>query len=283
MRRIIIVVLALLLSGQQMILLAVGNVQSGTKTQAQAASVALSNEDVLEMLKAGLSPEIVVAKIKTSIGKFDTAPAALQRLKAANVPDAVILAMVNASSISPISNQLIDAVPVLPKKIEVKLTAGTPLEIELAHSVSSADVESGSLLSFRVLRSVKVNGVTAIENGALVTGRIVKATRSKSWGRGGRLAWSVQDVVAADGQLLPLQVASGTTRGESHAAEIAAGTAVTGALLAPIIVFAPFFAPAILMRGFKKGENAVLPAGRRFEVFLQKDALISVNAATASR
>jgi S1-C subfamily serine protease len=35
----------------------------------------------------------VIAKIKSSTTKFDTSPAGLQELKAANVPDAVILAM----------------------------------------------------------------------------------------------------------------------------------------------------------------------------------------------
>jgi hypothetical protein len=56
----------------------------------------LSNRDVAEMLKAGLAPEIVVAKIESSECDFDTSPATLKELKIANVPDAVILAMVQA-------------------------------------------------------------------------------------------------------------------------------------------------------------------------------------------
>ena len=56
----------------------------------------LINADVLDMLKAGLSQEIVIAKIHSSACEFDTTPAALEALKAANTPDAVILAMVEA-------------------------------------------------------------------------------------------------------------------------------------------------------------------------------------------
>ena len=59
--------------------------------------VSISNKDVLEMLKAGLTPEIVIAKIESSKCDFDTSPASLKDLKTANVPDAVILAMVRAS------------------------------------------------------------------------------------------------------------------------------------------------------------------------------------------
>ncbi len=64
--------------------------------QEQAASTLLTNQDVLNLLKAGLSPEIVVAKIKVSKCNFDTLPTALQELKAAGVPDAVLLEMVQA-------------------------------------------------------------------------------------------------------------------------------------------------------------------------------------------
>src|SRR6202035_1647045 len=68
-------------------------------TQTPSATVKrLANVDVLDMLKAGLSQDIVIAKIRASACEFDTAPAALRVLKDANVPDAVILAMVQAPS-----------------------------------------------------------------------------------------------------------------------------------------------------------------------------------------
>ena len=64
----------------------------------QTASPALTNKDVVDMLKVGLTPSIVIAKIKTSKCSFDTSPAALQALKAASVPDEVILVMVENPS-----------------------------------------------------------------------------------------------------------------------------------------------------------------------------------------
>lgn len=64
-----------------------------------AASVllqSLTNKDVTDLLKSSISPEIVIAKIRSSPCHFDTSPAALKELKTASVPDAVVLAMVEA-------------------------------------------------------------------------------------------------------------------------------------------------------------------------------------------
>jgi hypothetical protein len=64
------------------------------------AKTGLTNQDVVEMVKTGLSAEIILAKIKSGPCNFDTSAAALKELKTADVPDNVILAMVEASSIS---------------------------------------------------------------------------------------------------------------------------------------------------------------------------------------
>jgi hypothetical protein len=77
-----------------------------------AVAKPLTNADVLDMLKVGLSPEIVIAKIRSSPCEFDTEPATLKVLKAANLPDAVILAMVQAPSGSPTRD--ISTPPMLP-------------------------------------------------------------------------------------------------------------------------------------------------------------------------
>ncbi len=54
----------------------------------------LANQDVIEMVKLGLSADVVIAKIKASPTEFKTDTAALVELKQAGVPDAVIMAMV---------------------------------------------------------------------------------------------------------------------------------------------------------------------------------------------
>jgi hypothetical protein len=64
--------------------------------QSQSSAAALTDQDVLEMVKARLTTEIIIAKIKASICNFDTSPAELQRLKTETVTDEIIVAMIGA-------------------------------------------------------------------------------------------------------------------------------------------------------------------------------------------
>ena len=55
----------------------------------------LTNDSVLKMLAAGLDEETVIAKINSSAAKFSVDTDSLIRLKSANVPQAVVRAMLN--------------------------------------------------------------------------------------------------------------------------------------------------------------------------------------------
>lgn len=165
---------------------------------------------------------------------------------------------------------------------DVKIPAGTPIDIQITDIISSMDTKAGDLISFRVLVPVKVNDTIVIGNNALVTARIVKAKRAGHWGKAGKLAWTMQDVVAVDLTRVSLTAnpdfpggQQGVT-GQSHGAEVATKTAVMGALLAPTIIFAPL----ALMNGFKRGEQAVIPEGRRFVVYVQKDTIVRIPTET---
>jgi len=76
---------------------------TNNQTQAQDTAAPLGNKDVIELVKAGLSTDIITMKIKTSKTNFDTSVPALQELKAAGVPEAVILAMVQVPAEVPAS------------------------------------------------------------------------------------------------------------------------------------------------------------------------------------
>ncbi len=58
----------------------------------------LTNEDVLELLDAGLSAELIVTMIETSRSEYDTDLTTILELKKAEVPDAVLQAMVKAAA-----------------------------------------------------------------------------------------------------------------------------------------------------------------------------------------
>lgn len=54
----------------------------------------ITNENVAEMVKSGLSAEIIKAKIKSSETKFDTSTEALKKLSEQGIPESVVVAMI---------------------------------------------------------------------------------------------------------------------------------------------------------------------------------------------
>ncbi len=178
--------------------------------------------------------------------------------------------------IQPSDSAAAPSAPAQPPPRELKLPAGTSLDIEATYTVSSIDFRPGDYLSFRVLVPVMIDGVTLIDKGSLVTGRVVEAKRGGHWGKAGRLSWTIQDVVAIDGTRVPLQAQKDLPagrngiKGTSHAGEVATKTVLMGVLLAPVFPIAPL----ALMSGFKRGEDAVLPQGKRFVVYVQTDTVV---------
>lgn len=177
---------------------------------------------------------------------------------------------------------------------ELKIPAGTPIEVEVAYTVNSLDVKPGERISFRVLIPIMIDGMTVIERDALVTARITSAKRGGHWGKAGKLVWSMEDVVAVDNTRIPLAPetalgeklwsletktvtkqpvkAQGSVKGTSHVGEVATMAAVSGVL----------FPPLALLHGFKRGENAILREGRRYVVAVGRDATVKVVAVAAT-
>ena len=158
-------------------------------------------------------------------------------------------------------------------KREYRIPAGTAIEIEAAYTVSSLEVRPNDYMSFRVLVPIQVDGVTVIDQQSLVTGRVVESKRGGHWGKSGKLAWTMVDVVAVDLSRIPVQAqrdlpaAGSRIIGTSHGGRVATEMIVFGALMWPI-------APIVLMHGFKRGENAILPQGKRFVVYVKSDTVI---------
>ena len=200
--------------------------------------------------------------------------------------DAKVAAAVPASEVTPKAALL--------ETVTRKVPAGTVLDVEVADTVSSIHVKPGDLLSFRVLIPVIIDGATVIEEGALVTARVTVAKRGGHWGKSGRLAWAMEDVVAADNTRISLDPITrtrnealwsleqktaksktsnsggqGRIKGDSHKGEVATRTIIAAAIFPPL-------APLALMHGFKRGENAVLPEGKRYIVSIRNETSVAV-------
>lgn len=239
----------------------------------------LKNADIMTMVRAKLPTALIVEKINTSSCSFDTFPSVLAEMKYKGVPDEILMAMVQAPHggrklPAPAKNRTLDAASVEVPTVLTPITVpdGTPLEVEATYTVSSAEVEEGNAVSFTVVHPVTINGTTVIARGARATARVTKAKKGGSWGRAGTLAWMMQDVIAVDGSKVPLEF-SKSTRGDSKGGTVATGIIVTGVLFWPA---APFW-------GFKKGKDAKVPAGRRFDVTVHGNANVQVQVAAAQQ
>ncbi len=230
--------------------------QEPAKNQTQPVTE-LTNKDVLDMVKSGLATEIVVAKIKASPGKFDTSAATLAELKSANVPDAVIMAMVGGAleTITPVT----DEKPLA----EIKVPDGTEIEVQLKNNASGEDLKVGDIVDFTVVRPVVIDGVTIFDKEASARARITTAKRAGHWGHAGKLEWTMQDVQAVDGNRVPARFTKRTT-GDSKGGTVAVAAVATTVLLGPFG----------LLWGLKKGKPAIIPAGNRYSAFVSGDTTV---------
>jgi len=250
---------------------------------AQTTLNPLTNADIMTMVRAKLPAALIIQKINTSPCAFDTFPSVLAELKYRGVPDEVLMAMIEAphgkrrtptvreglerrsTSTLREDSARTDTDESETVLSEITIPEGTPLEVESTFNVSSGEVEEGNAVSFTVVHPVKINGVTVIAAGARATARVTKAKKGGSWGRAGTLAWEMRDVVAVDDSKVPLEFAK-RTKGDSKGGTVATAVIVTGVLFWPA---APFW-------GFKKGKDAKVPAGSRFEVAVHGKAVVRV-------
>lgn len=242
-----------------------------TPAFAQDGLIALTNQNILTMVRAKLSSELIIEKINSSSCNFDTFPSVLAELKHKGVPDDVLMAMIQAprgirgsTATAPNAGTTRkDSPPTFVGPLTIP--DGTPLELEAAFTISSAEVEEGTPVSFTVVHALKVNGVIVIARGARATARVTKAKKGGSWGRAGQLAFMMQDVTAVDGTKVPLEFTK-STKGDSKGGTVATGMVVTGLI----------FLPAAPLWGFKKGKDAKIPAGRRFDVLVHGETVVNI-------
>ena len=69
-----------------------------TSIPAAGAGTPMTDDTVVQMLQNGFGPDVIIARIKTSITAFDVSDSSLIELKKNNVPDSVIAAMISAGA-----------------------------------------------------------------------------------------------------------------------------------------------------------------------------------------
>jgi hypothetical protein len=206
----------------------------------------LTNQKIVEMVKSGLSNEIVVAKIKSSNSSFDTSATALKGLKKAGVSDAVILVMVQKASGIEMATGNVDSNTNIASNnslTSVMIPDGTEIKIITNEEISSKKVVEGDPLTFKVEEDVKINGKTVIAEGSIVKGTVTDAKKSGRMGKSGNLSIRIESAQTVDGQKIKLRASKSGEGGDN-----------TGSTIALTVLFGP-------LGLLRKGKEAKIKAG----------------------
>ena len=119
---------------------------------------------------------------------------------------------------------------------------GTPIELRLAKSVSSAHARVGDRLDFIVVRDVNVGGFTVIQAGTTARGSITGVKRRRLLGIGGKVSLKLDSVELVNGDRVRLR-ASKEVKGGSRT------KLMVGGMIATSLIFLPATPVFLLMRG----------------------------------
>jgi len=235
------------------------------KPQPPPVSV-LRNRDILRMVQSGMKSHVIIANIMTSHCAFDIFPPVLQDLKRRGVPENVLHFM----SVVP------NGPPNLPETDRpsadsllktVKIPQGTAITVETLYPVSSADFKLNNSIAFSVVSPVYADGVLLIPRGTVARAKIVKLKKAGTFGRGGALTIEMEQIVAIDGTRIPVLLTA-DAEGGNRSGVLAVGAAATSALIFP------YTAPAAIVWGFKKGDDAVIRGSRQFAAVVKSETQI---------
>jgi hypothetical protein len=150
----------------------------------------------------------------------------------------------------------------------VRVPQGTVVLVETLYPISSADFKLNNTVAFSVVRPVFVDGVLTIPRGTVARAKIVRVKKAQNWGRGGVLTLEMENIVALDGTRLPVQLTA-KAEGGNRTGQLAAGVAATSALIFP------YTAPAAIVWGFKKGDDAIIRGSKQFAAVVKNNVEVA--------
>ena len=227
----------------------------------------LTNRDVLSMIHKGMKSELIIATILSSPCNFDVFPPVLDDLKRRGVPENILQVMSVVPNGPPNLPETSDGNPTSLVKT-VKLPQGTAVLVETLYPVSSASFKLNNTIAFSVAKPVFVDDALIIPRGTIARAKIVRVKKAGIMGRGGALTFEMEHIIAMDGSKIPV-ILSAAAEGGNRTGIMAAGAAATTALIFP------YTAPAALVWGFKKGDDAVVRGNKQFAAVIKNDIEIA--------
>jgi hypothetical protein len=242
---------------------AAGSSAQSPKSQSHFARI-LTNRDVLLMVHNGMRSDLIIAKILSSPCNFDVFPPVLDDMKRRGVPENVLQVMSVVPNGPPNLPETGQPNPAESLVKNVKLPEGLPITVETLYPISSADFKVNNTIAFVVNRPVIIDGVLLIPRGTIARAKVVRVKKAGSFGRGGALTFEMERIIAIDGTKIPVQL-SAAAEGDNRSLPLAVGAAATSALIFP------YTAPAAIVWGFKKGDDAVVKGSKEFAAVVKSD------------
>lgn len=259
MKRIMVLALALLLL-QSSFYIILSPPTAGAQTQE-----VLSNQSIIELVKSGISNEVIISMIVSSKNSFNTSSTEVMELKKAGISDAIILEMVRAASKQ--ENQTDNTTSTASTQTNAFiLQDGTPVKLRIGRTISSKDAATGETVDFEVLEDIKVGEKIVIQRGATALATVTKAKARGRMGKGGKLDINIDSVRLTNGEKIALRAVKETKGGSSTGA-------MTGAIVATSILFFPA-APFFL---FMKGKDISIPKGTEITAYVNGDIPLDPN------
>jgi hypothetical protein len=143
------------------------------------------------------------------------------------------------------------------KNLGPALEDGTPVELRLGRTVSSADAKVGDQVDFEVQEDVKVGDLVVISKGAVAFGTVTEAVPKRRLGRTGKLEIKIESVRLVDADTAPLRAVKGGKGGGNVGA-------VTVGIAASVLLFWPAI-PVFLMM---QGKDITIPKGTEVTAYV---------------
>jgi hypothetical protein len=208
----------------------------------------LSLPDIQKMLIAQIPEDVIVLKVKQTGKGFNLSSEEIIALKKAGASDRLLKALLD-----PKSNAGRGA-----ENSEMIVPDGTEVKLLLKNPLSSATAQAEQRIGFTASDAVVVHGVTAIEKGASAVGHVTEVQARKSFGRKGKLLFSIDAVQAVSGENIRLR-ASKTASGADSYGTAGVVTILTGPLGALV-----------------KGKDVEVAAGTEFTIYIDGDRRIGL-------
>lgn len=235
------------------------------RPSATAANQASANDDLVRLVQAHIDDSIIIDVIEKAGGRYDASVEAIVRLKSLGASDRVISVLRGIGSGTAVRTTSPTTRVRTDEPSDVVIPDGTEVRLQLVERVSSATARVGEKIRLEVAEDVKVGDRIVIAQGAPASGTVTVAEPRKSFGRRGKLDFTIDSVKTVDDQPVRLRV---TKRAEGGERYLATGVVTYFTLVGGVFV---------------KGKDVEVDTGTQYVIYIDGDRRLGGSSLAAAR